>query len=114
VALGAVLGTLERSRLRVLRMIGLMAVGGDAFADKYNEFNKTMNHGHRLARWFAAEFGSTQCQAITRCDFSTAAGVTQYIERDTVRRCRALAQHVAAEVDRLIEPPRPARSNGPP
>jgi hypothetical protein len=36
VALGAVLGTLERSRLRVLRMIGLMAVGGDAFADKYD------------------------------------------------------------------------------
>jgi hypothetical protein len=35
VALGAVLGTLERSRLRVLRMIGLMAVSGDAFADKY-------------------------------------------------------------------------------
>jgi hypothetical protein len=104
VALGAVLGTLERSRLRVLRMIGLMAVGGDAFADKYNEFNKTMNRGHRLARWFTSEFGSTQCHAITRCDFSTAAGVTQYIDSDTVGQCRALAQRVAAEVERLIEP----------
>jgi hypothetical protein len=84
-------------------MIGLMAVGGDAFADKYNEFNKTMNRGHRLARWFTSEFGSTQCHATTRCDFLTAAGVTQYIEGNTVGRCRALAQRVVAEVERLIE-----------
>ena len=101
VALGAACGNIERSRLRVLRMIGLMAVGGDAFADKYNAFNKTMNLGHRLAEWFTAEFGSTQCLAITRCDFSTAAGVTRYIENGTVRRCLALARRVALEVDRM-------------
>lgn len=40
-------------------MIGLMAVGGDAFADRYNAFNKTMNLGHRLAERFTAEFGTT-------------------------------------------------------
>ena len=103
VAVGAALGTIERSRLRVLRMIGLMAVGGDAFADQYNEFNKTMNLGHRLSRWFAKEFGSTQCRALTRCDFSTPDGITQYIESGTLQQCRTLAQRVAVEVNRLIE-----------
>ena len=103
VALGAALGGIERSRLRVLRMIGLMAAGGDAFGDKYNEFNKTMNLGHRLSRWFAEEFGSTQCRRITRCDFSTDSGVSQFIESGTIQRCRALAQRVALEVDRVID-----------
>jgi hypothetical protein len=105
VALGAMRGTVERSRLRVLRMIGLMAFGGDAFADKYNAFNKTMNLGHQLSRWFAREFDSTQCRVITRCDFSNAAGVAEYIGRDTVQRCRALAERVAVEVGRLVELP---------
>jgi len=103
VALGAAVGSIERSRLRVLRMIGLMAVGGDALADKYNEFSKTMNLGHRLSNWFAKEFGSTQCRALTRCDFSIADGVTQYIESGTLQRCGTFAERVAREVDRLIE-----------
>jgi hypothetical protein len=103
VALGAATGTIERSRIRVLRMIGLMAIGGDAFADKYNAFNKTMNCGHRLARWFTTEFGSTQCRAITQCEFSTAAGVSRYIEGGTIQRCRTIAQRVALTVDRLIK-----------
>ena len=102
VALGAALGTIEWSRLRVLRMIGLMAIGADAFSDKYNEFNKTMNLGHRLARWFIAEFGSTQCRALTQCEFSTAAGVSRYVEGGAVVRCRVIATRVAQEVDRVI------------
>jgi hypothetical protein len=44
-ALGMALGEVERSRLRVLRMIGTMAAGGDAFADDLNKFNRTMNLG---------------------------------------------------------------------
>jgi C_GCAxxG_C_C family probable redox protein len=107
-AMSAALGTVERSRLRVLRMIGLMAVGGDAFADKYNEFNKTMNRGQRLARWFEKEFGATRCRTLTRCDFSTAQGVTQYIENGTIQHCRTLAVRVAQEVERLIEQARTA------
>jgi hypothetical protein len=103
VALGAALGRIERSRLRVLRMIGLMAVRGDAFADKYNEFNETMNRGHRLSRWFSEQFGSTQCRSITRCDFSTDSGVSQFIESDAIQRCRTLAERVALEVDRVID-----------
>jgi hypothetical protein len=62
-------GKVENSRLGVLRMIVTFAVGGDAFADKINAFNRTMNLGHRQWLWFA-EFRSTQCRDGTRCDLS--------------------------------------------
>ena len=100
-ALGVALGEIERSRLRVLRMIGKMAAGGDAFADDVNKFNRTMNLGHQLATWFTGVFGSTQCRAITGCDFSTTLGVTQYIDTDGVARCQAIASQVAARVEHM-------------
>ena len=53
-ALGVSLGELERSRLRVLRMIGTMAVGGNAFANDLNKFNRAMN------------LGVSRCQAIAQ------------------------------------------------
>jgi C_GCAxxG_C_C family probable redox protein len=102
IALSAALGGVERSRLRVLRMIGLMAVGGNAFADDRNAFNTSMNRGHRLAQWFAGEFGSTQCRALTGCDFSTAAGVQAYIDHGEVARCARIARRVAARVDEIV------------
>ena len=102
-ALGVALGEVERSRLRVLRMIGKMAAGGDAFADDVNKFNRTMNLGHQLAKWFTGAFGSTQCRAITGCDFSTTVGVNQYIDTDGVARCQVIAQQVAARVERMID-----------
>ena len=42
-------------------MIGMMAAGGDAFADDLNRFNRAMNLGHELAKWFTGGFCSTQC-----------------------------------------------------
>jgi hypothetical protein len=101
-ALGIALGEIERSRLRVLRMIGTMAVGGDAFANDLNKFNRVMNLGYQLAGWFRRAFGSTQCRDLTGCDFSTRAGVNSYVETDGVSRCQAMAQQVAVEVDRMI------------
>jgi hypothetical protein len=101
-ALGLRLGEIERSRVRVLRMIGTMAVGGNAFADDLNAFNKIMNRGHRLARWFSDRFGSTQCRALTQCDFATTAGVARYIGGDGVGRCMTVARHVADEVRRTV------------
>jgi len=102
-ALGLALGEIEDSRLRVLRMIWTMAVGGDAFADDLNAFNRTMNLGHRLSLWFAAEFGSTRCREITGCDFSTAAGVRRYVEGGGLTRCRVIAREVALKVEEMIE-----------
>jgi hypothetical protein len=97
-ALGLMHGEIEDSHLRVLRMIGKMAVRADAFADDVNAFNRTMNLGHRLARWFKGEFGSIQCRAITQCDFSTAEGVRRYIDEGQTARCSAMAGRVALKV----------------
>ena len=102
-ALGLMFGQIENSHLRVLRMIGLMAVRGDAFADDVNAFNGAVNHGNRLAQWFTAEYGSTQCRAITQCDFSTTEGVQCYIDGGGAARCSALAQGVAHRVRSVIQ-----------
>jgi hypothetical protein len=101
-ALGFALGEIENGRLRVLRMIGTMAVGGDAFADKLNAFSRMMNLGHDLSQWFAAEFGSTQCRAITQCDFSTTEGGRRYVEGGGTARCSAIAQSVARRVRSMV------------
>lgn len=101
-ALGAARGELEDSRPRVARMIALMAVAGDAFADGVNAFNKLMNMGNRLARWFLGRFGTTRCAELTGCDFGTLTGVHRYAEGDVVSRCRDLARGVAAEVRHVL------------
>jgi hypothetical protein len=96
--LGLAFGELEDSRRRVLKMIGTMAVRGDAFADDLNGFNRAMNRGHELATWFAAEHGSTRCSTLTGCDLSTLAGVRRFVEADGVDRCQDVARSVAARV----------------
>jgi hypothetical protein len=102
-ALGMRLGEVENSRARVLRMIGTMAVGGDAAADELNSFNPVLNLGHKLARWFKREFGSTQCRAVTGCDFASATDVRAYIATDGTASCRRIAERVAARVAELVE-----------
>lgn len=101
--LGRSLGQIEDSRLRVLRMLATMAVRGDALADERNAFNRAMNRGHDLARWFAGRFGSTQCRELTACDFATPEGVQRYTEKGGVASCRAMATEVAARADALVE-----------
>jgi len=101
-ALGLALGEIENSRPRVARMIATMAVGGDAFADELNAFNRVMNLGHELSEWFEAEFGSTQCRALTRCDFASTADVDEYIDRDGTAECARLARRVAERVSVMV------------
>lgn len=84
-------------------MIGLMAIGGDAFADDRNAFNRNMNLGHRLSEWFAQEFGSTQCRDITGCDFSTMQGVDRYIRCGQLTRCRQIAERAGMQAHDIIE-----------
>jgi hypothetical protein len=86
-AIGLSRGEIENSYLRVLRMLAIKTAGGNAFDERLNKFNRSMNRGYRLSRWFGREFGSTQCQAITKSVFSEAAGVTSYIEGDSTNRC---------------------------
>lgn len=101
-AVGLRAGEIEDSRLRVIRLLAIMTVGGDAFDESINKFNRSMNRGYRLSRWFANEFGSTQCQAITGCDFSDARGVSRYVEDDAVTRCRTIGCEVAEQVEMLL------------
>jgi hypothetical protein len=102
-ALGSALGQIENSRARVLRMIGTMAVGGNAFADELNAFNPVMNLGHKLATWFKGEFGSTQCRELTGCDFASADDVGEYVANDGTASCQRIARRVAARVADLVE-----------
>jgi hypothetical protein len=101
VVLGLMLAEIENSHLRVLRMIGTMAIRGDALADDFNAFSKIMNLGNRLSQWLTTEFGSTQCGAITQCDVSTTEG--RYINDGGTARCNAMAQSVAHRVLGMIQ-----------
>jgi len=101
-AIGLKIGEIENSYPRVMRMLGLMISGGNAFDDSVNKFNPAMNTGHRLSKWFRREFGSTQCQAITQCDFSSAAGVEKYIASDGITRCSRIAKMVAERVQNIL------------
>jgi hypothetical protein len=101
-AIGLKDGEIENSRLRVIRLLAIMTVGGEAFDDRLNKFNPSMNRGNRLAKWFAGEFGSTQCQKITGCDFSDPQGVSDYIEGDRITKCRAMAGKVAEQVELML------------
>jgi hypothetical protein len=102
-ALGLALGEIENSHSRVARMVATMAVGGDAFADDLNAFNRVMNLGHELSEWFETEFGSTQCRELTRCDFASPADVDEYIDRDGTADCARLARRVAEHVSAMVE-----------
>lgn len=112
-ALGAARGGIENSRLRVARMIGLMAMNGDALADHVNVFNATVSMGNRLARWFTERFGSTLCATLTDCDFTTVGGVQRYIDGGGAARCRQLASDVAVEVRRVIGSDSEEAASGP-
>ncbi len=101
-AIGLMTGEIEDSTPRVLRMIAMMGLGANAFADDVNKFNKSMNTGYRLSKWFRKEFGSTQCREITGCDFSTSEGVDQYIESNSVNRCKLIAEKVAMKVREIL------------
>jgi hypothetical protein len=102
-AIGLKKGTIENSRLRVIRMIATMAVGGNAFKDDMNEFSRIMNIGSRVSAWFTEEFGSTQCRTVTGCDFSTLEGVSRYVEKDCATKCGAVAEKVARKVESILE-----------
>jgi hypothetical protein len=101
-AIGLRTGEIEDSPLRVIRLLAIMTIGGNAFDERINKFNRSMNRGYKLSRWFTKEFGSTQCQAITHCDFSDLTGVNNYIEGDCITRCRQIAEKVAVKVQTMI------------
>jgi hypothetical protein len=101
-AIGLREGEIENSYLRVVRLLAIMTAGGYAFDDRLNKFNRSMIRGYRLSKWFVKEFSSTQCQAITQCDFSDSTGVCNYIDDDRITRCREIAGKVAYKVQKML------------
>lgn len=108
--MGRQLAVIEDSYLRVIRMIALMLAKRDAFADHINTFNITMNIGNRMARWFADEFGSTQCRDVTGSDFSSADDVRRFLAGGGVAKCRAIAKKVAGKTGEILGLNGPASS----
>jgi len=102
-AVGLKLGEIEDSFPRVVRMLATMIAGGNALADHMNKFNRVMNIGNRMSKWFKKEFGSTLCHEITQCDFSSLTNVHQYIERDSVTTCKIIAEQVARQAEMIIK-----------
>jgi hypothetical protein len=102
--MGRRLTVIEDSYPRVLRMVALLLARRDALADRTNAFNVTVNIGHRLADWFAAEYGSTQCRDITGSNFSAAADVRRFLAGGVVARCREIAAGVAARTREILSP----------
>lgn len=98
-SLGLQTGEIENSYLRVIRML---AQGMDISDERANKFHRTINAGQRLSEWFTAEFGSTQCQAITRSNFSTTDGVARYIANESVTSCKQIADRVAEQVQKVL------------
>ncbi len=95
-------GEIENSPLRVLRMIMIMTIGGNAFDEKINKFNRSMNKGYQLSKWFRREFGSTQCRMITQCDFSSPGNAKRYTENGGITRCREISEKVAERVQQML------------
>jgi C_GCAxxG_C_C family probable redox protein len=103
-ALGLRRGEIENSLPRVVRMLAIMTVGGDALKEDLNKFNASLMRGYRLSTWFAQEFGSTQCLAITQSDLATASGVEAYVNNDRIATCRDIAEKVAVRVEQILGP----------
>ncbi|MCX6334686.1 MAG: C-GCAxxG-C-C family protein [Bacteroidia bacterium] len=102
-AVGLKLGEIEDSYLRVVRMLATMIVGGNALADHMNKFNRTMNIGNRMSKWFTKEFRSTLCREVTQCDFSSLGDVQLYIDKDSVATCKIIAEKVARQAEMIIK-----------
>ncbi len=102
-SIGLRIGEIEDNPLRVIRLLAIMTVDGNAFDDKLNKFNHSMNQGYKLSKWFAKEFGSTQCQAITQCDFSSSDGVDNFVASNCIAHCREIAEKVGNRVLQVLD-----------
>ena len=100
---GLKLGEIEDSFPRVVRMLATMIAGGNALADHMNKFNRLLNIGHRMSKWFKKEFRSTLCREVTQCDFSSLGDVHRYIENGSLTTCKIIAEKVARQAEMIIK-----------
>lgn len=102
-AVGLKLGEIENSYPRVFRMLVTMVTGGNAMADNMNKFNRLLNIGYRMSKWFKKEFGSTLCREVTQCDFSSLSGVRIFIGNESLNICKIITEKVAIQAEMIIK-----------
>ena len=102
-AVGLKLGEIEDSFPRVVRMLATMIIGGNALADNMNKFNRLLNIGYRMSKWFKKEFGSTLCREVTQSDFSSLGDVQRYIGNGSLTTCKIIAEKVAMQAEMIIK-----------
>ncbi len=102
-AMGLKAGEIENSYLGVIRLFAIMTAGGYAFDERISKFNPSIIRGSQLSKWFVKEFGSTQCQAITQCDFSDPVDVCSYVDDDRLTRCKVIVNKVAEKVQQILD-----------
>ena len=102
-AIGLKLGEIEDSFPRVVRMLMTMIAGGNALADQMNKFNRLLNIGYGMSKWFKKEFGSTLCHEVTQCDFSSLEDVNRYIKNGSLTTCKIIAEKVAGQAELIIK-----------
>jgi hypothetical protein len=78
-----------------------MTVGGNAFDEEINESNRNLRREHGPSRWFTAEFGSTQREAITQRGSSDPMGVGSNTEGDCITKCMRIADKLAVRVQTM-------------
>jgi hypothetical protein len=77
------------------------------FGGTYEEYCRRvrrylMNIGNRMAGWFTAEFGSTQCRDTTGADLASAADVRRFLADGGVEKCRAITEKVAGKTEEIL------------
>jgi hypothetical protein len=80
-----------------------MIAGGNALSEDINKFNRLINIGNKMSKWFRNEFGSNLCREITRCDFSSLKDVQKYIENGSVSSCKIIAEKVGKQAENIIK-----------
>ena len=52
-----------------------------------DERDKAVEEVNKLYHAFLKEFGSTECQMLTSCDFSKSEDLTRYMEKEIYKEC---------------------------
>lgn len=101
-ALGAAVGGIENSYLRVLNMMQKMMRNQDASDNSINEFNRSINAGSQLGKWFKNEFGHLDCHSLCGCCFSDNRQVQAFIADGQIKKCRQIADGVVQKTSCII------------
>ena len=102
-ALSSLTAKIENSYSRVARMNRLLKEGSNVAMDEnINNFNRSINLGDELGRWFSGEFGHTSCFDIWGYDFSRPNDSENFVSHQCLKQCEYITKKVAEKVNNMI------------